>query len=104
MSADPFPEPQRYGLCIGRPLEHRDRYLELHVANVNAIAPGYIATDNTLALQDDAERSRSIPDRIPAGRWGRATDLAGAAVFLASDAASYVHGVVLPVYGGWLGR
>ncbi|MFB8242050.1 SDR family oxidoreductase [Kitasatospora purpeofusca] len=72
--------------------------------NVNAIAPGYIATDNTRALQDDPVRSRAILERIPAGRWGSADDLAGAAVFLASDAAAYVHGTVLPVDGGWLGR
>ena len=72
--------------------------------NVNAIAPGYIATDNTQALQDDPDRSRSILERIPAGRWGTAGDLAGAAVFLASRASDYVSGVVLPVDGGWLGR
>jgi 2-deoxy-D-gluconate 3-dehydrogenase len=72
--------------------------------NVNAIAPGYIATDNTQALQDDAERSRQIVERIPAGRWGTADDLGGAFVFLASSASDYVHGVVLPVDGGWLGR
>jgi len=71
---------------------------------VNAIAPGYIATDNTQALQDDADRSRSILERIPAGRWGRAEDLGGATVFLASSAADYVSGIVLPVDGGWLGR
>ncbi|GGR76658.1 2-deoxy-D-gluconate 3-dehydrogenase [Streptomyces humidus] len=75
-----------------------------HGVNVNAVAPGYIATDNTQALQDDPARSRAILDRIPAGRWGSADDLAGATVFLASDAAAYVHGVVLPVDGGWLGR
>ncbi|MFD8322581.1 SDR family oxidoreductase [Kitasatospora purpeofusca] len=75
-----------------------------HGVNVNAIAPGYIATDNTRALQDDPARSRAILERIPAGRWGSADDLAGAAVFLASDAAAYVHGTVLPVDGGWLGR
>ncbi|MFD1933358.1 MULTISPECIES: SDR family oxidoreductase [Nonomuraea] len=75
-----------------------------HGVNVNAIAPGYIATDNTQALQDDSVRSRAILDRIPAGRWGAADDLAGATVFLASDAAAYVHGAVLPVDGGWLGR
>ncbi|MFF4728682.1 SDR family oxidoreductase [Streptomyces mirabilis] len=75
-----------------------------HGVNVNALAPGYIATDNTQALQDDPQRSRAILDRIPAGRWGNADDLAGATVFLASDAAAYVHGVVLPVDGGWLGR
>lgn len=72
--------------------------------NVNAIAPGYIATDNTRALRDDPERSRAILDRIPAGRWGTASDLAGAAVFLSSGASDYVHGAVLPVDGGWLGR
>ncbi|MFF5013179.1 SDR family oxidoreductase [Streptomyces sp. NPDC001165] len=72
--------------------------------NVNALAPGYIATDNTQALQDDPVRSKAILDRIPAGRWGDADDLAGATVFLASDAAAYIHGVVLPVDGGWLGR
>jgi 2-deoxy-D-gluconate 3-dehydrogenase len=71
---------------------------------VNAIAPGYIATDNTEALRDDAERSADILARIPAGRWGRAEDLGGAAVFLASDAAAYVTGITLPVDGGWLGR
>lgn len=75
-----------------------------HGVNVNAIAPGYIATDNTQALQDDPQRNKAILERIPAGRWGNADDLAGATVFLASDAAAYVHGVVLPVDGGWLGR
>ncbi len=72
--------------------------------NVNAIAPGYIATDNTQALQDDAQRSRAILERIPAGRWGTASDLGGAAVFLASSASDYVSGITLPVDGGWLGR
>ncbi|HEY8912735.1 SDR family oxidoreductase [Lacisediminihabitans sp.] len=72
--------------------------------NVNAIAPGYIATDNTRALRDDDGRSRSILERIPAGRWGRASDLAGATVFLASPASDYVSGITLPVDGGWLGR
>jgi 2-dehydro-3-deoxy-D-gluconate 5-dehydrogenase len=71
---------------------------------VNGIAPGYIATDNTQALQDDPARSKAILERIPAGRWGTATDVAGAAVFLASDAARYVSGTILPVDGGWLGR
>ncbi|MFB9660252.1 SDR family oxidoreductase [Glycomyces mayteni] len=71
---------------------------------VNAIAPGYIATDNTQALQDDPDRSKAILDRIPAGRWGRPGDLAGATVFLASAASDYVSGAVLPVDGGWLGR
>lgn len=72
--------------------------------NVNAIAPGYIATDNTQALQDDPDRSASIVGRIPAGRWGTPADLAGATVFLASAASDYVHGCVLPVDGGWLSR
>jgi 2-deoxy-D-gluconate 3-dehydrogenase len=75
-----------------------------HGVNVNAIAPGYIATDNTQALQDDPDRSRAILDRIPASRWGEADDLAGAIVFLSSDASAYVHGTVLAVDGGWLGR
>jgi 2-deoxy-D-gluconate 3-dehydrogenase len=72
--------------------------------NVNAIAPGYIATDNTQALQDDPQRSRAILERIPAGRWGTASDLGGAAVFLASSASDYVSGITLAVDGGWLGR
>ena len=72
--------------------------------NVNAIAPGYIATDNTQALQDDPERSRSILERIPAGRWGTPEDFAGPVVFLASEASNYVHGTVLTVDGGWMGR
>lgn len=71
---------------------------------VNGIAPGYIATDNTQALQDDPDRSRAILERIPAGRWGTPEDIGGAAVFLASDAARYVSGAILPVDGGWLGR
>lgn len=71
---------------------------------VNAIAPGYIATDNTQALQDDPDRSKAILERIPAARWGRPDDLAGATVFLASGAADYVSGTVIPVDGGWLGR
>jgi 2-deoxy-D-gluconate 3-dehydrogenase len=72
--------------------------------NVNAIAPGYIATDNTRALREDADRSASILSRIPAARWGEAADLAGATVFLAAPASDYVSGIVLPVDGGWLGR
>ena len=72
--------------------------------NVNAIAPGYFETNNTRALRDDPDRSAAILARIPAGIWGRPEDLGGAAVFLASDAARYVHGVVLPVDGGWLAR
>ena len=72
--------------------------------NVNAVAPGYIQTDNTQALQDDPERSQQILQRIPAGRWGTAADVAGAVLFLASPAADYVHGVILPVDGGWLAR
>jgi 2-deoxy-D-gluconate 3-dehydrogenase len=72
--------------------------------NVNAIAPGYIATDNTSALRADPTRSAAILGRIPAGRWGDASDLGGATVFLASSAADYVHGAIIPVDGGWLGR
>jgi 2-deoxy-D-gluconate 3-dehydrogenase len=72
--------------------------------NVNAIAPGYIATNNTAALQADETRNRQIQERIPAGRWGTPDDLAGATVFLCSPASDYVSGVVLPVDGGWLGR
>ncbi|WP_420860600.1 SDR family oxidoreductase [Algirhabdus cladophorae] len=72
--------------------------------NVNAIAPGYIATDNTQALQDDPDRSKSILERIPAGRWGTPQDFAGPAVFLASNASNYVNGEILTVDGGWMGR
>jgi len=72
--------------------------------NVNAIAPGYIATDNTQALQDDPDRSKSILERIPAGRWGKPSDFAGPAVFLASSASDYVNGEILVVDGGWMGR
>nr|WP_152824096.1 2-dehydro-3-deoxy-D-gluconate 5-dehydrogenase KduD [Fertoeibacter niger] len=72
--------------------------------NVNAIAPGYIETNNTEALRADPDRSRSILERIPAGRWGKADDIAGTAVFLASPAAAYIHGAVLNVDGGWLAR
>ena len=75
-----------------------------HGLSVNAIAPGYIATNNTAALQADAARNTAILDRIPAGRWGDAADLGGAAVFLASDAAAYVQGHILAVDGGWLAR
>jgi 2-deoxy-D-gluconate 3-dehydrogenase len=72
--------------------------------NVNAIAPGYMATDNTAQLRDDPERSKAILDRIPANRWGKPSDLAGAAVFLASPASDYVNGAIIPVDGGWLAR
>ncbi len=72
--------------------------------NVNAIAPGYIETNNTQALREDPERNKAILDRIPAGHWGQSSDLAGAAVFLASDQANYIHGITLPVDGGWLAR
>ena len=75
-----------------------------HGINVNAIAPGYFVTDNTAALRADAKRNAEILGRIPAGRWGEPQDLAGAAVFLASPASDYVHGVILPVDGGWLAR
>jgi 2-dehydro-3-deoxy-D-gluconate 5-dehydrogenase len=75
-----------------------------HGVNVNGIAPGYVATDNTAALRADPERHRAILERIPAGRWGDPSDLAGATVFLASPASDYVCGVILPVDGGWLAR
>jgi 2-deoxy-D-gluconate 3-dehydrogenase len=75
-----------------------------HGINVNAIAPGYMRTDNTAALQSDETRNRQILERIPAGRWGEPSDLAGAAVFLASAASDYVNGHVLVVDGGWMGR
>lgn len=72
--------------------------------NVNAIAPGYIATDNTEALREDPIRSRDILSRIPAGRWGTPKDIASLAVFLSSNLADYVHGAIIPVDGGWLAR
>lgn len=72
--------------------------------NVNGIAPGYISTDNTEALRKDEARSKSILDRIPAGRWGEPEDFKGPLVFLCSDAAAYVHGTILTVDGGWMGR
>lgn len=72
--------------------------------NVNGIAPGYIATDNTEALRNDPVRSKSILDRIPAGRWGEPEDFKGAAVFLSSNAAQYVNGTIITVDGGWMGR
>jgi 2-deoxy-D-gluconate 3-dehydrogenase len=75
-----------------------------HGVQVNAIAPGYMATDNTTALREDADRSRSILERIPAGRWGTPDDVAGSAVFLSSSAADYVNGHVLVVDGGWMAR
>lgn len=72
--------------------------------NVNAIAPGYIATDNTQALREDSERSQAILSRIPAGRWGTPEDFKGATIFLASKASDYVHGSIYLVDGGWMGR
>jgi len=75
-----------------------------HKINVNAIAPGYMATDNTAALRADLERNKAILDRIPAGRWGEPEDLKGVAVFLASDASSYMQGYTIAVDGGWLAR
>jgi 2-deoxy-D-gluconate 3-dehydrogenase len=72
--------------------------------NVNAIAPGYISTDNTEALRNDADRSSSILARIPAGRWGQPEDFKGPIVFLASAASNYVNGTILTVDGGWMGR
>src|SRR4029450_2036767 len=76
-----------------------------HGVNVNAIAPGYVKTSlNSHIWRDDPQRSEAVLARLPAGRWGEPADLAGAAVFLASSASDYVHGIVLPVDGGWLGR
>jgi 2-deoxy-D-gluconate 3-dehydrogenase len=75
-----------------------------HNINVNAIAPGYMITDNTRPLREDPVRNKAILERIPAGRWGDAEDLAGAAVFLASDASKYMNGFTIAVDGGWLGR
>ena len=75
-----------------------------HGINANAIAPGYFATNNTAALQADEVRNAAILDRIPAGHWGKPEEMGGAVVFLASKAADYVHGITLPVDGGWLAR
>ncbi len=72
--------------------------------NVNAIAPGYIESNNTEALRADPDRNQAILARIPAGRWGKPSDIGGAAVFLASDASAYMHGAIIPVDGGWLAR
>ena len=78
--------------------------LAIHNINVNAIAPGYMATDNTAPLRADEARNKAILDRIPAGRWGDPTDLQGTAVFLASAASDYLNGAIIPVDGGWLCR
>jgi 2-dehydro-3-deoxy-D-gluconate 5-dehydrogenase len=75
-----------------------------HNVNVNAIAPGYMRTNNTASLQRDETRNRQILERVPAARWGEASDMCGAAVFLASAASSYIHGHLLVVDGGWMGR
>jgi 2-deoxy-D-gluconate 3-dehydrogenase len=75
-----------------------------HGVNVNAIVPGYVETDNTQALRDDPVRRQAILDRIPAGRWARPEDFGGVALFLASAASDYVHGTLIAVDGGWLGR
>lgn len=72
--------------------------------NVNAVAPGYVTSDNTAPLRADTERNKAILDRIPVGRWARPDDIAGAVVFLSSSAADYIHGIALPVDGGWMGR
>jgi 2-deoxy-D-gluconate 3-dehydrogenase len=72
--------------------------------NVNAVAPGYVATDNTAALRQDPERTQELLSRVPAGRWGSPDDVAGGIVFLASPAAEFIHGAVLPIDGGWLAR
>ncbi len=72
--------------------------------NINAIAPGYMATENTRPIREDAKRAQAILERIPAGRWGTPADLAGVVVFLASEAASYLNGAIIPVDGGWLAR
>ncbi|MDY0074725.1 MAG: 2-dehydro-3-deoxy-D-gluconate 5-dehydrogenase KduD [Acholeplasmataceae bacterium] len=80
-----------------------NEWAKYHI-NVNAIAPGYMATNNTKALRDDEKRAGEILERIPAGRWGTPRDIAGAAVFLASDNANYINGYTLAVDGGWLGR
>jgi len=78
--------------------------LAKHNINTNAIAPGYMATDNTKALREDAARNKAILDRIPAGRWGAPDDLKGVAVFLASAASDYLNGYTIAVDGGWLAR
>ncbi len=75
-----------------------------HGINANAIAPGYMATDNTKPLREDPERTRAILERIPMGRWGLPEDLCGAVVFLASEASAYVNGYTIAVDGGWLAR
>jgi 2-deoxy-D-gluconate 3-dehydrogenase len=75
-----------------------------HGVNVNAVAPGYIATDNTAALRADEVRSKALLGRIPAGRWGDPDDFKGAVVYLCSSASDYVHGTILTVDGGWMGR
>ena len=75
-----------------------------HGITVNAVAPGYVVTNNTTALREDVDRNKAILDRIPAGRWAEADDISGAVTFLASDAARYVSGITLPVDGGWLAR
>ena len=75
-----------------------------HGITVNAVAPGYVVTNNTTALREDPDRNKAILDRIPAGRWAEADDISGAVTFLASDAARYVSGITLPVDGGWLAR
>jgi len=90
--------------AVGQLTKAMANELAPHGVNVNAIVPGYIVTDGTAALVQDAARNRQITDRIPAGRWGQPEDLVGACIFLASAASDFVHGTLLPVDGGWLGR
>jgi 2-deoxy-D-gluconate 3-dehydrogenase len=99
-----LPKPQNTAFAIARAAVMTANEMAAKHINVNAIAPGYIATDNTQALQDDPNRSKAILERIPQGRWGTPRDFAGPAVFLASSASDYVNGEILVVDGGWMGR
>jgi 2-deoxy-D-gluconate 3-dehydrogenase len=93
----------RQELGQGMALAQANEWAQHHI-HVNAIAPGYMATDNTAALRADPDRSKAILDRVPAGRWGTPDDLKGVVVFLASSASGYMHGAILPLDGGWLAR